>query len=55
MYNMITAANQVLKFASNTTFTGAGAATKKATVDAWAYWWKGYAYARLGSFIMLAL
>jgi len=46
---MITAANQVLSIASSTTFTGTGAATKKATVDAWAYWWKGYAYARLGS------
>lgn len=49
MYNMITAANSVLSIASSTTFTGAGAATKKATVQAWAYWWKGYAYARIGS------
>ena len=49
MYNMITAANAVITIANNTTFTGAGAATKKATVLAWAYWWKGYAYARIGS------
>jgi len=49
MYNMITAANSVLEIAGNTTFSGAGAATKKATVQAWAYWWKGYAYARIGS------
>lgn len=49
MYNMITAANTVIDIANNTTFTGAGAATKKATVLAWAYWWKGYAYARVGS------
>lgn len=49
MYNMITAANSILKIAESTTFTGAGAATKKATVQAWAYWWKGYAYARIGS------
>jgi hypothetical protein len=49
MYNMITSANAVLAIAANTTFTGAGAATKKATVLAWAYWWKGYAYARIGS------
>ena len=49
MYNMITAANSVLKIAGNTTFSGTGAATKKATVQAWAYWWKGYAYARIGS------
>jgi hypothetical protein len=49
MYNMIAAANDVLEIAATTTFTGAGAATKKATVQAWAYWWKGYAYARIGS------
>jgi hypothetical protein len=49
MYNMITAANSVITITNNTTFTGAGAATKKATVLAWAYWWKGYAYARIGS------
>ncbi len=49
MYNLITAANSVLAISANTTFSGTGAATKKATVDAWAYWWKGYAYARLGS------
>jgi hypothetical protein len=49
MYNMITAANSVIEIANNTTFTGSGASTKKATVLAWAYWWKGYAYARIGS------
>jgi hypothetical protein len=38
-----------MEIANNTTFTGAGAATKKATVQAWAYWWKGFAYARIGS------
>jgi hypothetical protein len=49
MYNMITAANKVLELADKTTFSGTGAATKKATVQAWAYWWKGYAYSRIGS------
>ena len=49
MYNMITAANSVLDIAANTTFTGAGAATKKATVQAWAYWWKGFAYSQIGN------
>lgn len=49
MYNMITAANSVLDIVEHTTFSGSGAATKKATVQAWAYWWKGYAYARVGS------
>ncbi|MEO6550557.1 MAG: RagB/SusD family nutrient uptake outer membrane protein [Ferruginibacter sp.] len=55
MYNMITAANSVLEIAENTTFTGSGAATKKATVQAWAYWWKGYAYARIGSIYFAGL
>jgi hypothetical protein len=49
MYNMIAAANKVLELADKTTFTGTGAATKKATIQAWAYWWKGYAYSRIGS------
>ena len=49
MYNMIAAANTVLDIASSTTFTGSGAATKKATVQAWAYWWKGFAYAHIGT------
>jgi hypothetical protein len=49
MYNMITAANSVLDIANSTTFSGAGAATKKATVQAWAYWWKGFAYAHIGT------
>ncbi len=49
MYNLITASNAVLQLSANTTFTGTGAATKKATVQAWAYYWKGYAYARIGS------
>jgi len=49
MYNMVTAANTVLDIATAIKFTGSGAATKKATVDAWAYWWKGYAYAHIGT------
>ena len=49
MYNMITAANEILATVDNTTFSGTGAATKKATFQAWAYWWKGYAYSRIGS------
>lgn len=48
-YNMITAANSVLDIADKVTFTGAGAATKKATLQAWAYWWKGFAYGQIGS------
>ncbi|MEK0423884.1 MAG: hypothetical protein RLZ95_1794 [Bacteroidota bacterium] len=49
MYNLITASNSILELAEKTTFTGSGAATKKATIKAWAYWWKGYAYSRIGS------
>ncbi|MFM2360599.1 MAG: hypothetical protein RLY16_2592, partial [Bacteroidota bacterium] len=25
------------------------AASKRAAIKAWAYWWKGYAYSRIGS------
>ena len=49
MYNMIAASNKILELADKTTFSGTGAATKKATIQAWAYWWKGYAYSRIGS------
>ena len=49
MYNMIVAANTILDLSGKTSYIGADAATKKATVNAWAYWWKGYAYARIGS------
>jgi hypothetical protein len=48
-YNMITAANTVLDLASKVEFSGANAATKKATLQAWAYWWKGFAYGQIGS------
>ncbi|HTL09448.1 MAG TPA: hypothetical protein VL307_14355, partial [Chitinophagaceae bacterium] len=49
MYNMITASNTILDIASKVKFSGADAATKKATVEAWGYWWKGYAYAHIGT------
>ena len=49
MYNMIIAANTVLDLSGKAAYSGADAASKKATVNAWAYWWKGYAYARIGS------
>jgi hypothetical protein len=55
MYNMIAASNQVLDIASKTTFTGTGAATKLATIQAWCYWWKGFAYAHIGSFYYAGL
>ena len=48
MYALNNAANQILALVPAITFSG-DAATKQATFKAWAYWWKGYAYARLGS------
>ena len=48
MYNLIVASNTVIDLASKSAYTSE-AATKKATILAWAYFWKGYAYARIGS------
>lgn len=48
MYSLNSAMNKVIDLTNTTTFAG-DAATKKATLQAWAYWWKGYAYSRLGS------
>ena len=49
MYNLIVAANTIIDLSGKINFSGSNAATKKATVAAWAYWWKGYAYSRIGS------
>jgi hypothetical protein len=48
MYGLNNAANQILALVGSVPLSG-DAATKQATYKAWAYWWKGYAYARLGS------
>ncbi|SEP25813.1 RagB/SusD family nutrient uptake outer membrane protein [Mucilaginibacter sp. OK283] len=48
MYAMNNACNQVLALVDNLSFAG-DAATRKSTIKAWAYWWKGFAYAKLGS------
>ncbi|MBE7170560.1 MAG: hypothetical protein INR73_08215 [Williamsia sp.] len=48
MYNMINACNAVLEIVESVPFAS-DAAAKKATVQAWAYYWKGFAYARVGS------
>ncbi|RXK60408.1 hypothetical protein ESA94_08020 [Lacibacter luteus] len=48
MYAMIKACNSILETADKATFLSE-AATKKATIQAWAYWWKGFAYSRIGS------
>ncbi|MFD2572771.1 RagB/SusD family nutrient uptake outer membrane protein [Spirosoma soli] len=51
MYNIINTMNSVLEISEKTTFAGDGTVptTKKNTVQAWAYFWKGYAYSRIGS------
>jgi hypothetical protein len=48
MYNMNNACNTILSNLPNVTFTG-DAATKSGVLTAWAHWWKGFAYARIGS------
>lgn len=48
MYGLNNAANSVLEVVEKTTFSG-DAATKKNTIKAWAYLWKGFAYSRIGS------
>lgn len=48
MYNLIGACNLLLEKADAVSFIG-DATSKKAAIKAWAYWWKGYAYSRIGS------
>ncbi|MDJ1468009.1 RagB/SusD family nutrient uptake outer membrane protein [Cytophagaceae bacterium DM2B3-1] len=48
MYALNNACNVVLTKIDGITFTG-DAATKANTFKAWCYWWKGYAYASIGS------
>ncbi len=48
MYNLIGACNLLLDKVDVVSFIG-DAASKKAAIKAWAYWWKGYAYSRIGS------
>jgi len=48
MYNLIGACNLLLEKVDAVSFTG-NSVSKKAAIKAWAYWWKGYAYSRIGS------
>lgn len=48
MYYLNNACSLILETLDNVSFTG-DAATKKNTLKAWAYFWKGYAYSRIGS------
>lgn len=54
MYNLNNGMNSVLEIAANTKFSGDEAA-KLNTIKAWAYWWKGYAYSRIGSMYVAGL
>ena len=49
MYALIGSCNNILNLVDDISFNG-DANTKKSTIKAWAYWWKGYAYSRIGSF-----
>jgi hypothetical protein len=48
MYALNGACNKVLSVVDNIPFAG-DATTKINTIKAWCYWWKGYAYASIGS------
>ena len=48
MYALNNACNTILYVIPSIKFSG-DATTKANTVTAWAYWWKGYAYASIGS------
>jgi hypothetical protein len=48
MYAMIHGANSILSIVDAVSYSSEAEA-KKSTVKAWAYFWKGYAYARIGS------
>ncbi|OQP57143.1 hypothetical protein A3860_11305 [Niastella vici] len=48
MYYLNNACNLVLETVDNVSFSG-DATTRKNAIKAWAYFWKGYAYSRIGS------
>ena len=48
MYFLNNSMNILLSKVDEATYTG-DAETKKKTLRAWGYWWKGYAYSRIGS------
>lgn len=48
MYALNAGCNQILDIVDGIAFTG-DATTKVNTVKAWCYWWKGYAYASIGT------
>ncbi|MBI3717661.1 MAG: RagB/SusD family nutrient uptake outer membrane protein [Sphingobacteriales bacterium] len=55
-YYFIGQSNQLLKSLDNNDISFSGdAATKKAALKAWAHWWKGWSYARIGSMYLAGL
>lgn len=48
MYGLNSAANNIISVSEKVNFSG-NAVTKKNTIEAWAYFWKGFAYSRIGS------
>ncbi len=55
-YNYIATSNTLLKAIESPELSLSGdAATKKALLKAWALWWKGYAYSRVGSMYIAGL
>lgn len=58
-YNYITQCNQLLQALNNDKLVFSGnpseVSTKKAVLRAWAYWWKGFAYSRIGSIYLAGL
>ena len=49
MYSLNNACNNILDVLPKVKFTTGDSVSKRKTVEAWAYWWKGYAYSRIGS------
>jgi starch-binding outer membrane protein, SusD/RagB family len=54
MYFLNNICNQLLENVDKASFIG-DTDTKKKTIKAWAYWWKGYAYSRIGSMYIAGL
>jgi hypothetical protein len=54
MYALNRSCNYILSAVDGITFSG-DATTKKELLKAWAYWWKGFAYSRIGSIYYSAL
>jgi len=48
MYSLNSACNTILNLVDKISFSG-DATTRANTIKAWCYWWKGYAYASIGS------